>query len=343
MIAFQSVALLFPMAAVFAQPGIPIGVVRKAHPHPGTNSPDSPLNRPVLGYVVFSSPAEVRGILGVPGAAIFSPPLLLPKDVTRVRVAPGQSYALIERDQQETAVLPLDGAKVGAALSVTGALRVADFVAFSPSGRSAVLLSSAVARLQVITGLPERPQILQDIDLASLPELPDGVAISDDAGSILLESSHTVYLLSPDGSTRIAAAVTDSAALAFLPNSGNAAIGDRKAGSVYVIQPVTGRIVGVLSSGLDAIGEITPSSDGAVVYVTDLSGQHIRSVSVATGEVRTFELPVSPVRIDRLKNADTFLISAEPGQPAWIFLGSGNDARTVFVPAEQAVQCQSRE
>jgi DNA-binding beta-propeller fold protein YncE len=237
----------------------------------------------------------------------------------------------------------LDGAEAGAALSVTGALQVADLVAFSPSGRSAVLLSAAAARLQVIAGLPRTPRIVQDIDLASLPGLPDRVAISDDAGSILLESSHTVYLLSPDGSARVAAAVPEGAALAFLPNSGDVAIGDRKAGSVYVMQPLTGRIVGVLSSGLNEIGEIATSSDGAVVYVTDLSEQHIRAVSVATGEVRTFELPVSPVRIDRLKGTDTFLISAEAGQPAWIFLGSGNDARAVFVPAEQTVRRQSRE
>jgi hypothetical protein len=295
-----------------------------------------------MGYVAASSPRELRAILGVPGAAVFSDPLLLPEDVTRVRVAPGQSYALIERNNQETAVLPLSGGLAGAAVAIGGALQAADFVSFSPSGRSAILISATAGRLQAITGLPELPQVVEDLDVSALPETPCAAAISDDAGSVLLSSSRTVYLLSPDGSTRFVGAVADGASLAFLPSSGKAAIADRAVGSVYLFQPQTGgSLVSLVATGLNTTGEITASADGELLYVTDPGGQHIQSVKVLSGEVRSFDLPVPPLKMDRLKSTDTFLISTEVGRPGWILFRDGNNLSTAFIPAISSIFTES--
>src|SRR5690349_2902867 len=56
------------------------------------SDPDTFMTRPVIGYAAQSSPPELRAIVGVPGAAVFSEPLPLPDNVTRIRLAPGQSY-----------------------------------------------------------------------------------------------------------------------------------------------------------------------------------------------------------------------------------------------------------
>jgi len=302
---------------------------------PSANSGDSPatIENPIIGYVAQSSPPELRAILGVPGAAVFSDPLALPRQVTRIHLAPGQPYALLERSHAAPLVLQLNGSNPGQMDSMAGVLPGADIVAFSPHAHSAALFSGRAGRLQVITDLPGAPRITQDIDSGLLPEPPLAMAISDDGRSVFLSSARTVYLLLPDGSTRVVIGVAGIAALAFFPNTGNAVIGDRSTGSVYMVQGLQdGITTSVLATGLDGLGEISADGNSGTVYITRPSGRCIWSV-VPSGEVRAFQLEVSPLRLDRLRNMDTFLISSEPGSPGWVFLRRGDDAQTVFVPA----------
>ena len=295
---------------------------------------DSALNRPILGYAAQVSPPELRAILGAPGAAVFSDPLSLPRRTRRLRLSPTQQYALIEREDEAPAVLGLSGATVGQAIAITGALPTADIAAFSPSGHSAVLFSAGSGRLQVIGGLPLTPQIVQDLDAGLLPDTPKAVAVSDDAGSVLLSSATMVYLLSPNGSTNTIMNVANVASLAFFPNSGDAAIGDRGTGSVYVLQNSAGILAArLIATALAGVGEMRASGNGQTLYVTNPGGHCIWAVGVPGGEIQAFNLPVRSVKIDPLRNTDTFLISSEPGQPGWIFFRQGDDARTVFVPA----------
>jgi hypothetical protein len=295
---------------------------------------DSALNRPILGYAAQFSPPELRAILGAPGAAVFSDPLSLPRRTRRLRLSPSQQYALIERDDQSPAILGLSGVTVGPAIAITGALPAADIAAFSPSGHSAVLFSSESGRLQVVGGLPLTPQIVQDLDAGLLPGVPEALAVSDDAGAVLLSSAGVVYLLSPDGSSGIMVNVAGMASLAFFPNSANAAVGDRGAGSVYVLQNSAGVVAArLIADALTGLGEMRASDNGQTLYVTNPGGQCIWAVGVPGGEIQAFSLPVKSVKIDPLRNTGTFLISSEPGRPGWIFFRQGDDARTVFVPA----------
>src|SRR5262245_7262972 len=56
------------------------------------------ISRAVLGYVVQSTPLEVRAVLGVPGSSRFSEPLVLPESTIGVRMAPGHEWALVMRE-----------------------------------------------------------------------------------------------------------------------------------------------------------------------------------------------------------------------------------------------------
>jgi hypothetical protein len=296
---------------------------------------DTALNRPILGFAAQASPPELRAILGVPGAAVFSDPLSLPEQTTRLRLAPGQRYAIIEGAHGTPAALLLNGIQIGETVPIPGAVRLPDFVSFSPSGGSAVLISRASGRLQVIAGLPQAPQLTEDIDLSLLPEFPGNAAVSDDAGSVLLSSGGTVYLMGPDGSTAVVLSVTRTASIAFLPGSTIAAIGDPGTGSVYLFQRLAAGNVAplLLASGLPGLGQIAATGDGQILYVTDTEGPGIWSVNVACGAVGQLASQVNASKLDRLRNADTFLISSGPELPAWIFFRQGQAAGTVFVPA----------
>ena len=301
------------------------------------------LQRPVIGYALQQSPLELRPLLGVPGAAVFGNPLALPSKIARLRLAPGQQYAIIERAENLPAALILNGTELGGIVPIPGAVRGLDFVSFSPSGRSAVLVSQSSGRLQVFTGLPETPHLLQEIDLGMLPDLPANAGISDNAGSVLLSSRGAVYLLLPDNSTSIVLSVTQPASIAFLPASTTSAIGDPGTGSLYIFQrPAPGIVARLLTSGLPSLGQIAASGDGQILYVTDTQGQRIWSVNVASGSLRQFDLQVKASTLDRLRNVDMFLVSSESRLPAWIFYRQGEDARAVFVPATTSARLIER-
>lgn len=305
-----------------------------------TSGAGTGMGRPILGYVARSSPPELRAILGIPGAAVFSDALPLPSEATSVRMAPGQSsgksWAWIERGSQDPAILSLNGTRFGSVNGLAGVLPAADLAAFSPSGRSLALFSSAAGRLQVVSGLPDAPQIAQEAVLAGGV---DSIAVSDDAGAVLVASGRVVQLLSPGGAAQPVLNMTSTTAMAFLPDSRDAAVVDRGAGTVHRVRSVAGggATSGVLAAGLAGAGEISFSADGQSLLLTNPSANGVWMVSVQTGEVRSFDTRVGAAGLNRLANPETYLISSEPGQPAWIFLPGGDGAHTVFVPAAPAL------
>jgi hypothetical protein len=60
---------------------------------------DVTVGGPLAGYIGDPAGAELRAIYGVPGSFRFGEPLPLPGVVTRIHLAPGQSFALAERGE----------------------------------------------------------------------------------------------------------------------------------------------------------------------------------------------------------------------------------------------------
>jgi hypothetical protein len=253
--------------------------------------------------------------------------------VMRIHLAPGQPFALAENRHGEPHIIMFNGPETDQTVAIPNALAASDFVEFSPSGHSAVLYSMAAGRLQLITGLPVAPRIVRDLDAGILPEPPKALAVSDDGGSIVVAITGGVYWLSAEGPAQFVLSVTDVASLAFIPNSGNALVADRRAGSVFLLRNDGSVTTRMLATGLDGIDQVCATTDGQKLFLTNPAANRIWSVTVLGGAVRSFDLAVSPSRIDRLSGTDTFLISSAPGQPAWIFFRQGDDAGAVFVPA----------
>jgi len=318
--------------------------------------PDGAVNLagPVAGYVAGPSEPELRAISGVPGSYLFSDPLPLPPGTTRVRLAPGQNFALTERGEAGLAVLDLSGGAVDRVEALGGALPAADWVAFSPGARSAILFSSSAQRLQLLTGLPGTPRVALDLDASTLPEPPFTAAVSDDGNLLVVASGHSVYLLPPGGPAQLLLSVGEVLSVVVLPNGTDVAVADRRTDSIHLVQwgsqswlpPAFSRrssasalnvasapVSRVLASGLSGIGKIYPAADGRSIFVARPGAKAVSIVDVVSGDVQTFPSGVAPVQLLPLRNRDTFLISARPGQPGGVFLRDGNQGCVVFIPA----------
>jgi hypothetical protein len=295
---------------------------------------DGPIGGPVAGYVTDSSRSQLRTIFGVPGAFTFSGSLPLPDGITQVRLAPGQDFALVESVNSAPGVLFLKAGAVDHLAPVTGAIASADWIAFSPSTGSALLYSGAAHRLQVLSGLPNAPQVALDLDAATLPVVPALGAVSDDGSLVLVASSTSLYRVSRDGSSQVVLSAGGILSLTVLRNGVDAALSDSATASVQLVRNAGSTPQArVLASGLDGIGTIFPSSDGLSLFVARPGAETVSSIDLSSGAVQSFAASIAPVGLIPLRNRDTFLISARDNQPGWVFYRDGTLGRAVFIPA----------
>jgi hypothetical protein len=300
---------------------------------------DGSISGPVAGYVTDSSRAQLRTIFGVPGAFTFGNPLALPEGVAQVRLAPGQDFALVERANASPALLFLKAGVVDHLAAIDGAMASADWVAFSPGAGSALLFSAASNRLQVLSGLPDAPQVSLDWDAAALSAQPLLGGVSDDGSLVLVASGTSVYRIARDGSSQVVFSAGGIQSLTVLRNGVDAAVADPTTGSVNLVRNAASTpAVRVLASGLDGIGAIFPASDGLSLFVAQPGAATVSSIDLASGGIRSFPASVAPVGLIPLRNRDTFLISAEANHPGWVFYRDGLDARSVFIPAADSAR-----
>jgi hypothetical protein len=302
----------------------------------GLASAADSMSAPVAGYIAGAPRPELRAILGVPGSFLLSDPLPLPEGVTRVRVAPGQGYALVDRKDGGPAAAVLSGADVARVVPLEGVMSGAEWIAFSLQARSAVFASAG--RLQVVTGLPDAARVAFELDAGALPEMPVTAAVSDDGSLVLVASSQSVYLVSSGAAPQLLMSGGDLRSLAVMPNGTDAAVLDRSNGSIHLLSNAgSGAAARVLASGLGGAARITPAYDGQSVFVSRPQSAALSWVDVASGQVQSFDTASmqapAPLELMPLRNRDTFLISARPRQPAWIFYRDGSVGRVAFIPA----------
>src|SRR4030095_10596414 len=68
---------------------------------------------PVVGLVYDRDARNLRAIIGLPGASVFSNPLPLADEIADLHLAPGQSYALVERSNLPIGLMKLSSASAG--------------------------------------------------------------------------------------------------------------------------------------------------------------------------------------------------------------------------------------
>jgi hypothetical protein len=320
------------------------------------------MSAPLVGLIAGenSSLSQIHPVLGVLGASSIQAPILLPREISRVYLAPTGGWALVQQSRRapglvtfgssepaalagrsgsiadQLGLVAFKGSVPGAVQAIADAAPNPSLVSFSPLGRSAGLLASGGV-IQVLTGLDSTPRVAFEVHFPD----PSGVkkmAVSDD-GQLLtvLTAAGQVYLLSNSIPPLLAYAASPSSGIAFLPNQSTAVIADAGNGTVNLASVVNGapvvRLVaaGVSSSGGEALVEA--SLDGTSAFVVAAGSTSVCRVDLTTGWMQSMTLPAVATRLDRLRDGESFVFSAQPGRSAWFLSGSDSGLQAVFAAA----------
>jgi len=317
--------------------------VVRPEPAPRTDDADSltaGMQTPVLGFVSSAGTGELRSLVGIPGASALGEPLAVPTGVLSVYFAPGQSYALLApKTGNSLGLMTFQGVDEQAVVPVCGAIRQPDIVAFSPGASTAALYSKTEGRLQVVTGLPDSPQLARVIPGSDLPDEVRFLAIADD-GVTLVEGTvqSAVYLLPQVGSPRLLYTAGDLQGMALAPRSSDLVAFDRARSTVFLLQNVDGASSYLLLAdgltGLDGNVLFETSRAGAVVASTN--SNTLWKISLQSLEVESIHLPGMPQTLQPLRISGDYLLFYRIGFPAWILDSNGARGSISFVPAGAA-------
>ena len=320
-----------------------------------------PMQSPVLGFVASSRTALVRGhgrsgegysnppvtvraILGVPGAAMLSGALAMPRGVAGAYFAPGQNFALVEQSAGNLALLQFNGTQAGPLQAISGSISRPDIVSFSPSGSAAAIFSAEEGRLTILTGLPGSPQLSRDMS-ANLPAGIQALALADDGATVLAATGDGRVLLLPSGGgTETIYSGGKLSGLVFAPASTDALVFDGDGSKVTLLQNVsTAPATSLLAQGLSGIsGTALLQFDANTAWVGAANGKQLSRIDLQTLHVDTVTLSSGLAMLQPLSVPHRFLLSAQPGQAAWI-LDTSNATTTAagnvyFVPPQLAMR-----
>ena len=287
------------------------------------------ISGPLVGLV--STANGIRPIIGVLGACTLGEPISLPDGISHAFLAPSQPWAVVTQNGV-AGIVRFNGITPGPVTPIPAAFSNPATVGFSPSGRSAILISdrSSSSTMQVLSHLDSSPQVSLEIDLS---QLDVRTVVIDDDGMfpVVLTTEGELYLLKSSGSAMPIFRTGPRSAVGFLPNQQVLAVADGSATAIVMIdglssQPFTRQVVsGPSLSGTGAF--LQGSSDGNSLILS--SGKSIYHIDLTNQTLSVVNLQVSAARLDRL-NGDLFVVSANPNEAAWLALFDGVSLKVGF-------------
>jgi hypothetical protein len=233
-------------------------------------------------------------------------------------------------------LITFKGAEPGTVQAIANAAPNPSLVSFSPLGKSAGLLATSTD-IQVLTGLDSTPRVAYEVGFHE-PSGVKKIAVSDD-GQLLtvLTAEGQVYLLSNSIAPALVCAASPDSGVAFLPGQSSALIADAAKGTLSLASIVGGSpAVRTVAEGMSPSGGETlveASLDGASAFVVETGGTSARRVDLTTGSMQSATLPAVATRLDRLRDGESFVFSAEPGRSAWFLTGRDSGLQAVFAAA----------
>jgi hypothetical protein len=316
---------------------------------------DQTIQGPVLGFVYggdyselrpalgtprapsFGARSELRPILGIPGASVLGAPVVVPSGVTGVYLAPSQNYALLA---QSTAgfigLMTFQGGVEGSLTAICGALSQPDIVSFSPSGNTAALYSKTEGRLQLITGLPDSPELARDIPRNDLPDDVGFLAVADDGVTLLEGTVHSALYLLPEGGTpRFLHSAEDLGGMVFAPGASDVVVYDRGTGTAFLLHEVNlSSSYEPLAKGLTGLsGNVFLQVNRGSAILGSANTNSLWQIDLQSLQVQNIHLPGLPLTLQPLRTSGDYLLFYQPGLPAWILDSNGEAGVVSLVPA----------
>jgi hypothetical protein len=291
------------------------------------------LSAPLVGMIggVGSTRNQIQPVVGVMGASTVGAPIEFQGEVERADVAPSGGWALIQQRNRAPGLVTFTGVTPGAVQAISGVSANPVLVRFSPTGKSAVLRFGSGA-IQVLTGLNGSPQVAYQTEFLD-PAGVSALAVSDDGSMVAaVTGAGMVYVLGNSSAPVMAYAGSRSMGLAFLPNQEAAVLADGGRGTISLCRmsggPSIQTVTNLSFSGKDVLVEA--SLDGAAAFLAVAGDTTAYRINLTSGASQTATLPVAATRLDRLRDGQSFVFSAEAGKPAWILTGNDSGLQTVF-------------
>jgi hypothetical protein len=262
---------------------------------------------PVLGFVPDG--AGVRQVFGLPAGASITPPLAVARGFAGMTASPRQDYVLASAaDNGDVLIMAPDGTLK----SLAGARSAPDQIVISPEGSSAALWFASISHAEVVSGLPQSPQI-REIDASFLGPSPYSLSISDDGQWLAGTWRSGNYAFGPHGEVNRLPVEDIVPAIAFLHNSHDLAVATHE--QVIRVSDVGGaNQASVLVTGqgrIDAMAVAATTGNSSLV-VADPRGK-ITKVDLASGALQTAECGCHPLGLFPMGHSAFRLTGLESG------------------------------
>jgi hypothetical protein len=297
------------------------------------------LSGPVAGFPFDPPTQSFRALIGLPGSALFGPVLAAGFDSGSV--APHKNYAVGFQQGNCLLISGLDSGPISTT-AITGLAGQPEGITWSADGSVAVLFSRTGAWLQVLSGLPDAPQMGASVDLSSLAGSLTAVASDPQGKRIALGTQGDnggAFLLTGVQSFAPVLPLSNPSALAFSEDGASLYVLDGNALQLDVVALSDGSFQTMSLDGLQdpiAIASGRDSQNRQIMYVASRSDQDFRAYDRATQQLLT-DLPLDfqPTGIVAL-GRNSFVIAArsKTQSPLWLFTTAPQPA-VYFVPAPQ--------
>ncbi len=127
------------------------------------------ISGPLLGFTFDAAGQSLHRVEGIPGSAVIGESLDLGFPVAKALISPGQDYALVISASGVVNFLKLGKSDV--TVQAVGALPPGpDQVVLSANARAAAFVYGS--SIQILTGLPDSPNLARTMDASALPSAP---------------------------------------------------------------------------------------------------------------------------------------------------------------------------
>jgi hypothetical protein len=298
----------------------------------------SPVGGPMLGFTPNVSGSIISPVIGIPGASLMVDHLTLDTDIRAAVISPKQNYALALRSDDAQPVAIDLTASSPQTIVISGARPAPALMALSPSGSAAATFDAETKTIQVITGLPQAPQILHEFSLGADAGRATSLHISDDGSVALIKlmgvDGTGLWALSASGSfSRLP--IDQPAAATFFTNRNDAIVSDNVAQRAFIIMDAGGAAAQVpltaAIDGMQTFSAIAATDDGSRVFLADANSGNIALVDVSTRRATLVDCGCQPSGFYRMKGGSVFRLMDASANPISVLDASGSQPRIVLV------------